>query len=247
MTLDQRSREVYETWHRGLPVEDEANMPWHQLLRQHLDLSRDIAGRTVLEVGCGRGELSRWLASRPAPPRLLAAADFAGSAVSRGADFARRRGLGGIAWGVADITRLPFPDQTFDTALSCETVEHVPHPERAFHELARVLKPGGRLLLTTPNYLSTTGLYRLYCRLRGRVYQEAGQPVNNLMMLPWTRALARRAGLRVTRADAIGHLVPLPAGRPPIELRFLDRRRFFTRWLALYSIVVAEKPRAKWR
>jgi SAM-dependent methyltransferase len=241
MTLDQRSREAYEAWHRDLPVDEEAEMPWHRLLRQHLDLPRDIAGRVVLEVGCGRGDLSRWLASRPAPPRLLVAADFAGSAVSKGAGFARRRNLGGIDWEVADITRLPFPDNTFETVLSCETVEHVPHPERAFHELARVLKPGGRLLLTTPNYLSTSGLYRLYCRLRGRVYQEAGQPVNNLMMLPWTRALARRAGLRVTVADAIGHLLLLPA-RPPVEIHFPDRWRFLTRWFALYSIVVAEKP-----
>lgn len=241
MTLDQRTREAYEVWHRSLLVDDEADMPWHRLLREHLDLSRDVAGRTVLEVGCGRGDLSRWLASRPSPPRRLVAADFAGSAVSRGADYARRHNLGGIDWQVADITRLPYLDGSFETIVSCETVEHVPHPERAFHELARVLKPGGRLLLTTPNYLSTTGLYRLYLRLRGRRYQEAGQPVNNLMMLPRTRFLARRAGLRVTASDGTGHFILLPG--PPIQLHFLDRRRFFTRWFGLYSIVVAEKPR----
>lgn len=242
MTLDRESRQAYELWHRDLPVDDAPDMPWHRLLREYLDLSRDVADRAVLEVGCGRGELSRWLASQPLAPRRMVAADFAGSAVRKGADRARDQGIGGIEWEVADITRLPHADGTFETILSCETVEHVPDPERAFRELARVLKPGGRLFLTTPNYLSTTGLYRVYCRLRGRVYREAGQPVNNVMTLPWTRSLARRAGLRVLTADAIGHLVPLPAGRPPIELGFLDRWRFLTRWVALYSLVVAEKP-----
>lgn len=218
-------------------------MPWHRLLRHHLDLSRDVADRTVLEVGCGRGDLARWLASLPCPPRRIVAADFAASAVRKGAGYAQRQNIIGIEWEIADITRLPHADGSFETVFSCETVEHVPQPHRAFEELARVIKPGGRLFLTTPNYLSSTGLYRLYCRLRGRVYREAGQPVNNLMMLPWTRSLARRAGMRILKADAVGHFVPLPRGRPPIELRALDRWRYFTRWLALYSIVVAEKPR----
>src|SRR6185312_11751960 len=189
MTLDQRTREAYEVWHRSLPVDDEADMPWHRLLREHLDLSRDVADRAVLEIGCGRGDLSRWLASRPSPPRRLVAADFAGSAVSKGASYARRRNLGGIDWQVADITRLPYLDDTFETVVSCETVEHVPHPERAFHELARVLKPGGRLLLTTPNYLSTTGLYRAYLRplvrpLLDRGRREAMRVVQIVPSLP---------------------------------------------------------------
>ena len=234
-------RALYDCWHRGLPVDEEAAMPWHRLVRLHLSVERDLAGRTVLEIGCGRGEMSRWLARPEHGTRRLVAADFAQSAVALGRAAAAQDAFPALSWEVADLGALGHPDAAFDTVVSCETVEHVPDPSAALGEVVRVLKPGGRLFLTTPNYLSTTGLYRAYCRLRGRVYREAGQPINNLMLLPRTRAMIRRAGLRVVAVDAVGHFVPL-GRRPPLELAFLDRWRFLTRWLAVHSLVVAEKP-----
>jgi 2-polyprenyl-3-methyl-5-hydroxy-6-metoxy-1,4-benzoquinol methylase len=236
----QGIRSAYDRWHRDLPVEEEAGMPWHHLVRRAIVPERDLAGKRVLEIGTGRGELARWLASRELPPRRVVAADFAQSAVAKGKGFAASRALP-IAWEVADIEALGHPDGAFDTVVSCETIEHVPSPQRAARELARVLKPGGHLFLTTPNYLGTTGVYRIYSRLRGRVYREAGQPINNLMLLPWTREIIRRAGLRIVTVDAVGHYVPM-IRRPPLELAFLDRWRLLTRWFALHSLVVARKP-----
>lgn len=240
--LDRESRAAYEAWHRSLPAEETADMPWHRLLFRHLDLERDVAGRAVLEIGCGRGELSRRLAALDRPPRRMVAADFAVSAVSKGRALAARHRESGVLWQAGDVTAIGHPDGAFDTVISCETVEHVPGPQRAVAELARVLRPGGRLYLTTPNYLTASGLYRAYCRLRGRVYREAGQPVNNLMLLPRTRAMVRRAGLRVLAADAVGFFLLWP-GRPPIELPALewDGVRRITRWVGLHSIVVGEK------
>lgn len=48
---------------------------------------------------------------------------------------------------------LPFPDGSFDVVLTYETIEHVPWPEEYVRELARVLKPGGTFVLTTPSLL----------------------------------------------------------------------------------------------
>lgn len=56
----------------------------------------------------------------------------------------------GIMDIAADATALPFADASFDTVLCTEVIEHVPNPAQAFAEISRVLKPGGYLLLTTP-------------------------------------------------------------------------------------------------
>lgn len=52
---------------------------------------------------------------------------------------------------------LPLPDDEFDAVLCFETIEHMPEPEKFIGELARVLKPRGELLLTTPNILWELG------------------------------------------------------------------------------------------
>ncbi len=195
----------------------------------------------MLEIGSGRGGLAAWLAAHPAKPRAVVAADFAASAVRMGHAHSDAAGITRVTWEVADIQAIPHADRSFDTVISCETVEHVPDPALAVRELARVLEHGGRLLLTTPNYLGTMGAYRLYLRLTGRRYTEEGQPINQLTLLPRTRRWVARAGLRIQACDGTGHYLPLP-GAPPRRLRFLDDVPLLAKWLALHSITVAEKP-----
>ena len=50
-------------------------------------------------------------------------------------------------------TRLPFPDESFDRVMASEVLEHIPDDLAAFHELARVLRPGGSLAITVPAWL----------------------------------------------------------------------------------------------
>jgi SAM-dependent methyltransferase len=230
------ARAGYDAWHATLDVDGEAAAPWHLLVQKHL---APVAGRRVIEIGCGRGGFSAWLARQGAN---VVAIDFSRVAIGKAAAFGRQAGLAPLCFAVGDIQAIPHRSEAFDVAVSCETVEHVSDPAGAVRELARVLRPGGRLYLTTPNYLGMMGLFRLYRRLTGRPYTEVGQPINNLTLLPRTCGWVRRAGLRIVAVAGVGHYLPVP-GRPPVALPALDRGPRVLRWLALHSLVVAEKPR----
>jgi ubiquinone/menaquinone biosynthesis C-methylase UbiE len=65
-----------------------------------------------------------------------------------------------------DSHALPFPDDCFDLVVSCETIEHLPHPEKGVSEFHWVTGPGGRLFLTTPNYFNLMGLSEIYSKFR---------------------------------------------------------------------------------
>lgn len=237
---DADTRQAYDAWHARLDVDAMVDTPWHELVRAHLDLERDLANRRVLEIACGRGGFACWLATRTPPPARLVAADFSPTAVAMGAAYAREHGITSVEWEVGDMTALAHPEASFDTVISCETIEHVPDPRGAAGELYRVVAPGGRLILTTPNYVGVTGLYRAYLRVIGRPYTEEGQPINHMTMLPRTLRWLRRAGFSVREVDGVGHYWLFP-GRVPKRLPALDRARPLTRWTALHSLVVAER------
>jgi 2-polyprenyl-3-methyl-5-hydroxy-6-metoxy-1,4-benzoquinol methylase len=229
----------YDEWHDRFDVDRQADTPWHRLVIAHLDLDRDLKGRRVIEVACGRGGFAARLMRMTSPSPDLVAADFSSTAVRKGKAFAQDSLLEAIGWEVADAQSLCHPDASFDTVISCETIEHLPSPRAALAEFARVLKPGGRLLLTTPNYLGLMGLYRGYARAIGRPYTEEGQPINTFMLLPLTVKWLRQTGLGISAVDGRGHYLPWP-GRPPREFAAFERVRLL-RWFALHSLVVAEK------
>jgi ubiquinone/menaquinone biosynthesis C-methylase UbiE len=100
------------------------------------------AGDTMLDAGCGSGRVFQYRFNAAQRPRLMAGVDVTDEPrANRNIDAAAR----------ADLARLPFGDAVFDIAISSHVAEHLTQPERVFGELARVLKPGGRLLILTPN------------------------------------------------------------------------------------------------
>jgi len=110
------------------------------------DAVAEVAPGCVLEVGCGPGELAARI-------RDELGADVVAVDISpRMVELARRRDLDAR---VGDVQELPFAAGTFDCAVAAWMLYHVPDPERALGELARVLGPGGRLVAVTnaPDHL----------------------------------------------------------------------------------------------
>jgi SAM-dependent methyltransferase len=107
----------------------------------------DVRGcRHILDAGCGNGRYSRFLLKHADADARITAFDLSPNMLRR----ARRRlASDRVTFAVADLTRLPYPDGRFDAAVCGWVLEHLPDPRLGLGELARVLAPGGRLLLLT--------------------------------------------------------------------------------------------------
>ena len=230
-------QQAYDRWHEEIAEgegEDNSGSPWHQMAKAHL---QDIQGKKTLEIGCGRGGFSKYLLEQGAQ---LTAADFSNSAVN----FTRRllRDAPACETLVADIQAIPFSDDHFDVVVSLETLEHVPDPDKGLAELVRVVRPGGKIVITTPNYFGLQGLYRHYRELTGRPFTEVGQPINHPLKVKDRVRKLRELGCRVEVVDGCGHYLYVPR-RNPQRLFWLDNPRFLMKWLAAHSLTVATKQK----
>jgi SAM-dependent methyltransferase len=98
------------------------------------------SGTRVLDVACGPGHLAAAAAAKGAKPVGLDAAEgMLAVARARYAEIEFQRG---------DAERLPFGDASFDAVVAGFVVNHLPRPERALAEFARVVRPGGRVAVT---------------------------------------------------------------------------------------------------
>jgi demethylmenaquinone methyltransferase/2-methoxy-6-polyprenyl-1,4-benzoquinol methylase len=109
-------------------------------------VARPRPGERVLDVASGSGDLARAFARRVMPGGEVWLADVNLNMLSRGRDRLVDRGL--LAPAVqCDAERLPFPDRYFDCVSVGFGLRNMTHKEAALAEMARVLKPGGRLVV----------------------------------------------------------------------------------------------------
>ena len=98
----------------------------------------------VLDAGCGPGHTA--LAFAPHVAEVIGV-DLTEAMLEQGRRLAAERSLTNVTFQVGDVERLAFPDASFDIVTSRYSAHHYPHPEAALREFARVLRPGGVLLL----------------------------------------------------------------------------------------------------
>jgi ubiquinone/menaquinone biosynthesis C-methylase UbiE len=125
------------------------------------ELRAQRLGRDVLEIGSGSGSVARQLLSKE--PELAWVAMDIDPHMTRAAATSLR-GFPNASAKTADATAMPFPDDSFDSIVSCLMLHHIIDWERAVAEAARVLRPGG---IFVGYDLVRTPLASLFHRLDG--------------------------------------------------------------------------------
>ena len=133
-------KENFETTH-GDPRQLVPGRSWAAWARAlgHLLPALDVA-----DIGCGEGyltlETARWA-------RTVVGIDRSAGVLGRAKALAARRHIDNVTWKKGDLTRLPLRDCSVDVALLSQSLHHASDPAEAIAESARVLRPGGRLLI----------------------------------------------------------------------------------------------------
>lgn len=140
---------VKEVYAAASPYPERVDAPAEaESVRRFVEFVRSQAvPGTVLEVGCGSG---------PALPDLVENFQVTATDISLDRLKAARAlpGTQEAQFVAADVSRLPFANSAFDNVSCHQLLEHLSEPERALGEMARVLRPGGSMILAGPNLLS---------------------------------------------------------------------------------------------
>ena len=113
-----------------------------------IDLLGPIEGAAVLDIGCGPGIYARDLALRGA---RVTALDSAPAMLAAVVEESHAAGVT-VDCVEGDVSAIPSPDASFDAAVLVQVIEYVPDAVAALQEIRRVLKPGGRLLISDTDW-----------------------------------------------------------------------------------------------
>jgi SAM-dependent methyltransferase len=152
----------------------------------------EAAPRRVLEVGSGRGELAERIA------RELGADVVAVDQSERMVELTRARGVDAR---LGDVQDLPFPDDSFDCALAAWMLYHVPDLDRGLAELARVLRPDGRLVAVTNSGRNLRELWSLLGEKADRPHPFSAESGEAELLRHFGRVERREARGTVTFPD----------------------------------------------
>jgi arsenite methyltransferase len=126
-------------------------------------------GGTALDVGSGPGNVTASLARAAGPGGLALGVDISEPMLARAVRAEAGPQVGFIR---ADAQRLPLRDKTIDAVTSLAVLQLIPDPAAALAEMARVLRPGGRLAIMVPTAGSTARLWRNLPNVGAHVFDD---------------------------------------------------------------------------
>lgn len=176
------------------------NKKFHELVFDYIadELNRGNNTPVILDAGCGICDYAVCLAKRGF---LVHAVDFSEGILEKAREYVRAEALENrIQIQREDILSLSFEDDRFDHVLCWGVLMHIPDLEKAISELARVLKPGGRLIISEGNMFSLESIVlRSLRRLAGRhagTYRTTPAGVESWSDDPTDPLLTREANVR---------------------------------------------------
>jgi len=177
--------------------------------------ARGAAG-TLLDAGCGTGDLWRVVSDR--------------FTACIGVDAVRYPGLpDAVTFRAANLdAALPLDDASVDTAAAIEVIEHLENPRAFVRELVRVTRPGGWIVVTTPNQLSLLSLLCLVAKGAFSAFQDGDYPAHRTALLEIDlRRIAAECGLeQVTVEYTRWGRLPLTPWHYPAAIAAIAPRRF---------------------
>ncbi|OLC76329.1 MAG: hypothetical protein AUH72_19125 [Acidobacteria bacterium 13_1_40CM_4_65_8] len=191
--------------------------------------ARGVARGRLVDVGCGGGALWRATNGRFDQYCGLDAVRYDG--LPADAEF-RQVDLDSSCW--------PIADGEADVVTAVETIEHLENPWAFVRSLVRIVKPGGWVVITTPNQLSLLSLLTLFVKRRFSAFQDSQYPAHRTALLESDlQRIATAAGLEtVGVAYSCRGRLPLVAAHYPNALA-----RMFPRALSDNLMVIGRRPR----
>lgn len=187
-----------------------------------------IQGGVLVDVGCGSGQLWHYF----------------------GGKFVKYIGVDGVLYedlpsGVEfhyhdfDSGRMPLPTGAGDVVVSVETIEHLENPRAFFRDLSRLTRPGGWLIVTTPNQLSLLSILTLIFKKRFNAFQDVHYPAHLTALLEVDlKRMATECSLRDVNIEYSGK------GRIVFTSRHYPKflARIFPRLCSDNLLVIGKRP-----
>ncbi len=162
---------IQEVQERALQSRGTSGAAIYEMIARALS-DLEIGGETLVDVGCGSGQLWDYLRSR--------FRSYIGVDVVKYPDFPTE---GQFVQANLEEYRVPLDSGVGDLVIAVETIEHLENPRAFFRELKRLTKPGGWLAVTTPNQLSFLSKLTLVFKNQFNAFQDNNYPAHLTALL----------------------------------------------------------------